>query len=231
MKKLFYSLLLCFGLASGVSAQTILLDFNNANLSNTDPLNGAVYNNLTLTTASESFTNLENSAGGATTIGLTFTNNVGSIGLIVNGDPDSFFPSTATVDGYRDDASGAVVGTIWTFSFTGLDGSGATTYDLFHYAASNLAVSRTADFTLTVGTATTTFHDDIDTTDHGSVAFSGITPNASGVITYTIGDSSNNRAAVAQAISLVAIPEPSSFALIASALGLGLLMGRRRRHA
>jgi hypothetical protein len=150
-----------------------------------------------------------------------------STGSGASGDP--LFSDASLEEGARsNDTPNDTSGDAWFFRFTGLDPDGL--YDINHYKR-GARPNRTADFTLKVGTTPgTSFYDDVNTVSSGNIVFALVTPDSSGVIEYTLGGLSDDRAASALTIALVTIPEPSSLLLMGTALAAGLaLFGLFRR--
>lgn len=235
MMKRKFTTLLALGVCASASAQTILIDFNDNIAAANTTLPGDVYNIADLLSAT-SFSGLSYADGSAATgISLDVTDNSGDGFAWVQGNSLSAtdgFSAAAINDGYRDKTpGGANPNTVWTFTISGLDVSGATTYDIDHFAYSNLGSGRTADVTLTAGsTSGTSIYSGINTQNYGTITFSGVTPNPSGEIAYTFGNTSNNRAATVNALRITAVPEPSTYAVLVGLITLGVVVVRRRRQ-
>lgn len=219
------------GLTSNVVADVVLIDFSAAATPDNPDLNGNQWNTI----GNNDLTSLFDSGGNSTNwfIQVTGTNQSGSgfSGVGVDGpigpapfnDPSANRP---TVDGL--------------FSNRGDDGTATT--GLVTITVTNLDPNLPHLFSM-IGGRATNFSDGIITLTVGSGEVEGMilsdgtllnrvwTPDVDGTIQFTFFDSNGENTLVAaglNAMSITAIPEPSS--LLVLGLGFAGLTIRRRRH-
>ena len=147
----------------------------------------------------------------------------------------STFAATATRDNFFFNASGSPTNTAQgTITLSGLDVN--STYDLLFYGSRNNAQNNFQTWAVVTGTggnsATTFSHNSLNNAT--TVAnWTGIQPDSSGIIKFTITGTTNFAGALAinfGQITSTPVPEPSgAFTLLAS-IGVCLMSSRRRKQ-
>lgn len=215
------------------TAQTIYLDFGLGAV----PSSG--WNSFGSSSTAFSISNLVDSTNATTSVGLDVNGGFGTTGSGVAAGVTSF---TSTASGETHDfAAGAVSDylagtTSGVFTFTGLDVGKTYTLEFFS-SRSNPGGGRNTQFVVSNGGASGNVTLTLDAGDNvsGTVYASSFAPSVSGTISVTLTAVSPtngfyyiNAAAITANTSTV--PEPSAFALVAGAAGLGLCVLRRRRR-
>lgn len=218
-------------------AATVFMDFGDS----AQPTTGN-YNNFTKGGVNVlSIPNLVDSTGSATGISGVVTGfhggsngngtlapSGGSAIFDVQATRDNFFGSTGSFNGVT-----APTGTV---TFSGLDGSGATTYN-FDFFASRTGVTdnRETEYNIAGFGVPVSVYLDASNNVSNVASVTGILPTAGGTITVTLDPGTNNNNSTgffylgAMRLTSVPVPEPAGASMAALA-GLALL-GRRRRHA
>ncbi len=217
-----FSLAVCAAFTASVSAEVILLDFEQ------NQTTAAGYNSINAPAAAGStvFADLTDTDGNTTDVDLTLSSAAGFARIpSASTGGQSIFVEDAAGDGIRNGNS-STDGLI-TVTFTGLDAGAA--YDLQLFANSGLFFTADVDYTFGTQTfagtdpTTETFLDfDNQTATGGSLTLS-IQANGSGNA-FSRGSAIN--AARLERVDAV-VPEPGSLALV----GLGTLLVLRRRRA
>lgn len=225
------ALVTALGVTSLGSAATILADLGDRNTQT-----AGNYNNFTQDVLS--IADVIDSNGASTGIGIDVTGfNPGSNPSgtqTPSGDAAMFDPQTTRDNffGHTSTFSGAppTLGSMVTL--TGLDGSGATTYDIT-FLASRMGVNDNREATYTITSPPLSTSLDAGNNDSHVATIAGIVPDASGTLSIDVDPGANNSNGFefyylgGMKIESVTIPEPASSGLAVLALSACSLLRRR----
>ncbi len=233
-RNMVFAITLCLATSTAASAATLFFDFGSVN----NPTAGN-YNNVNPTQAP--IANAIDSTGAPTSIGLA-TSGFNELGPNTGGTqsptgPASIFDVEATRDnlfGHSSDFNAGGSRRPGLLTFSGLDGSGLTSYS-FSIFASRLGGTnnRETEYAVAGLNGGSAFLNAADNTSN-VVSVPSIIPTAGGVITITVDEGPNNDTGAdlffylgAMKIETSTIPEPATFGLLALA-GLAFTLQRRR---
>lgn len=221
--------------AATLPAATVMMDFGDSSQVTTGN-----YNNFTKGGVSVlSIASLVDSTGSATGIsGAVSGFHAGSntSGATTPTGAAAIFDAQATRDNFFGSTGifGTVTAPTGTVTFSGLDGSGATSYTFDFFASrTGVADNREAEYNIAGAGAPVSVFLDASNNLSNIITATGIVPTLGGTITINVDPGPNNNNASGffylGAIRMTSVPEPAGASLAAVA-GLTLL-GRRRRNS
>ncbi|MEQ8847984.1 PEP-CTERM sorting domain-containing protein [Botrimarina sp.] len=229
------TLSLCLALAPAASAATLFYDFGDSNNQTPGNYNQIVVNPPGQLELLDSIDSTGASTGIAVSVSGFFNGSNQSGPNPATGDAGAIFAGEATADnafGHAGEFGTNPLTPEGTVAFTGLDGSGLTTYD-FTIFASRLGATNVRDALYEVtGANSGSAVLDASGNEGSVVTVSGIIPTASGEITLTAEPGPNNDSSQlfyylgALRVESNPIPEPTTLALV-GLLGVGIAARRR----
>ena len=216
-------------LGINASANTLMFDFGEITTPSGNNYNNVTQNQLPIFNALDT-------TGAGTGIGLTtegFNPGSNQNGTSTPGGDAAIFDTMATVDnlfGHTANFNQPAPLPLGTLTLTGLDSSGATTYD-FVFFGSRMSVSdnRETQFAISGANSDIGYLDPSNNTDNVAIV-TGMIPDAAGVITIDVSPGPNNVNSSGffylGAMQITTVPEPASLVL----LSLGGVLVAMRRH-